>query len=70
MRSLKTRELERAYYELEFLGRDCWQVIHWAYRVEDQQPLRQTPQKIDHQFEGSIDSANGSEDAPSFMKVE
>jgi hypothetical protein len=27
-------------------------------------------QKIDHQFEGSIDSANRSEDAPSFMKVE
>jgi hypothetical protein len=27
-------------------------------------------QKIDHQFEGSIDSANRSEDAPSFLKVE
>jgi hypothetical protein len=65
----KNRELERAYYELEFLGRDCGG-LSWLTEWRTKQPLRQNSRKIDHQFEGSIDSANRSEDAPSFMKVE
>lgn len=68
MSSLKNWELERAYHELEFLGRDCGGLSGLTeWRTNNPYGRHSTKFTINSRAQ---DSANGSEGAPSFMKVE